>query len=273
MTETFQLTLEQAKAYDDLFVPALFGQWAPQLVSCARVAEGQRVLDVACGTGVVARTAAHAVGPRGRVVGVDLNPAMLEVARAVRPDLEWFQGDAEALPFETGSFDAALCQSALFFFPDPGRAVREMARVVGAKGIVAIQTYASLGEQPAYGPFMDVVARHAGPEARVLLGTYWSQGDLGRLTELTATAGLAVLETRTSMGVARFPSTDAVVHTELRATPLADRLDSVAYDRILADAHKVLSRYTEPGGAVQVPIRATMIAATRPPSRALHRRG
>ena len=183
MTETFQLTLEQAKAYDDLFVPALFGQWAPQLVSCARVASGQRVLDVACGTGAVARTAVDTVGPQGRVVGVDLNPAMLEVARSSRPDLEWFQGDAEDLPFETDSFDAALCQSALFFFPEPFRAVREMARVVGPGGIVAIQTYAALPEQPAYGPFMDVVARHAGQEARILLGTYWSQGDLSKLTD------------------------------------------------------------------------------------------
>ena len=261
MTETFQLTLEQAKAYDDLFVPALFGQWAPQLVSCARVASGQRVLDVACGTGAVARTAADAVGPEGQVVGVDLNPAMLDVARASRPDLEWFQGDAEDLPFETDSFDAALCQSALFFFPEPSRAVREMARVVGPGGIVAIQTYAALPEQPAYGPFMDVVARHAGQEARILLGTYWSQGDLSKLTELTAAAGLEVLETRTSLGVARFPSTDAVVHTEIRATPLADRLDTAAYDRILADSHVLLSKYAEADGSVRVPIRATMIAA------------
>lgn len=263
MTETFQLTLEQAKAYDELFVPALFGQWAPQLVSCARVAWGQRVLDVACGSGVVARTVSDAVGPEGRAVGVDLNPAMLEVARAVRPDLEWFQGDAEDLPFDTGTFDAALCQSALFFFPDPGRAVREMARVVGPGGTVAIQTYASLADQPAYGPFMDVVGRHAGPEARVLLGTYWSQGDLARLTELTDAAGLAVLETRTSLGVARFPSADAVAHTEIRATPLADRLDSVTYDRILADTRDVLQRYAQADGTVQIPIRATMIAASK----------
>ena len=263
MTETFQLTLEQAKAYDDLFVPALFAQWAPQLASCARVASGQRVLDVACGTGVVARTVADIVGTHGQAVGVDLNPAMLVVARAARPDLEWSQGDAEDLPFASASFDAALCQSALFFFPDPGRAVQEMARVVGSGGTVAIQTYSALDEQPAYGPFMDVVAKHAGPEARVLLGTYWSMGDSAALMRLTAAAGLEVIETRTSLGVARFPSTDAVAHTEIRSTPLADRLDSVAYDRILTDTHEVLSRYEGADGSVRVPIRATMIAACK----------
>lgn len=263
MTETFSITAEQAKAYDELFVPALFAQWAPQLIDCARVTEGQRVLDVACGTGVVARAASNVVGPDGHVVGVDLNPAMLEVARSVRPDLEWFQGDAEDLPFDPGSFDVALCQSSLFFFPDAGRAVREMARVVAPSGVVAIQSYASLAEQPAYGPFMDVVAKHAGPEARILLGTYWSQGDLTGLTRLADAAGLEVLETRTTLGTAQFPSTDAVADTEIRATPLADRLDPAVYDRILVDTHEVLSSYVEEGGTVRVPIRAKFIAAIK----------
>ena len=157
MTETFQLTLEQAKAYDDLFVPALFGQWAPQLVSCARVASGQRVLDVACGTGAVARTAVDGVGPHGQVVGVDLNPAMLEVARASRPDLEWFQGDAEDLPFETDSFDAALCQSALALLP---RALPRFARWHGSSARAGSWQSRPTPPFPSSlpdGPFMDVV--------------------------------------------------------------------------------------------------------------------
>ncbi len=123
-------------------IVGLFGQWAPQLVDCARARHGQSVLDVACGTGVVARAAREVVGPDGRVVGVDLNPAMLDVARDARPDLEWVHGDAEDLPFADAEFDVALCQSALFFFADPGRAVAEMARVVIPGGVVALQTYA-----------------------------------------------------------------------------------------------------------------------------------
>jgi hypothetical protein len=86
---------------------------------------------------------------------------------------------------------------------------------------------------------------------------------LAGLADLTDAAGLEVLETRTSLGVARFPSTDAVVDTEISATPLADRLDSVVYDRILADTHEVLSRYAEADGTVRVPIRAIMISARR----------
>lgn len=263
MTETFQLTREQAQAYDDLFVPALFGQWAPQLLDCARVRPGQSVLDVACGTGVVARTARDAAEPSGRVVGVDLNPAMLEVAREARPDLEWVQGDAEDLPFADAEFDVALCQSALFFFADPGRAVAEMARVVAPGGVVALQTYAPLTEQPAYGPFVELVAGYAGPEARILLGTYWSQGDVDGLLGLTSTAGLSPLEWRSSLGVAVFPSAAAVAHTEIQATPLAARITPETYTQVVAHTEALLGEYADESGRVHLPIRATLVAARK----------
>ena len=264
MTETFQLTREQARAYEALFVPALFGQWAPQLVDCARARRGHSVLDVACGTGVVARAARDVVGPAGRVVGVDLNPAMLEVARDVRPDLEWVHGDAEDLPFSDAEFDVALCQSALFFFVDPGQALTEMARVVVPGGVVALQTYAPLAEQPAYGPFVELVAGHAGPEARVLLGTYWSQGDLDGLLKLTLAAGLSLVESRSSLGVAVYPSAVAVATTEIQATPLADRITPETYALVAADTEKLLNRYADESGLVRVPIRATLVAARKP---------
>lgn len=261
MTETFQLTREQAQAYDDLFVPALFGQWAPPLLDCARVHHGQSVLDVACGTGVVARAARDVVGPGTRVVGVDLNPAMLEVAENARPDLEWMLGDAEDLPFADAEFDVVLCQSALFFFADPGRAVAEMARVVTPGGVVALQTYAPLAEQPAYGPFVELVAAHAGPEARILLGTYWSQGDIEGLLRLTSAAGLSLLESRSSLGVASFPSAAAVATTEIQATPLAERISPETLALIVAGTEELLAEYADQSGLVRLPIRATLLAA------------
>lgn len=263
MTETFQLTREQARAYDDLFVPALFGQWAPQLVDCARLSHGQAVLDVACGTGVVARAARDVVGPGARVVGVDLNPAMLEVAREARPDLTWLEGDAEDLPFTDAEFDVVLCQSALFFFADPGRAVAEMARVVAPGGVVALQTYAPLAEQPAYGPFVEMVAALAGPEARVLLGTYWSHGDLDGLLRLTSAAGLSLLESRSSLGVAIFPSAAAVATTEIQATPLAERISPETLALIVAGTEELLAGYADQSGPVRVPIRATLVAVRK----------
>jgi ubiquinone/menaquinone biosynthesis C-methylase UbiE len=88
-TETFQVSLDSAEAYESVFVPALFEPWARMLVDAAGVGAGDRILDVACGTGIVARIAADRVGAGGSVVGIDRNPAMLAVARRLRPDIEW----------------------------------------------------------------------------------------------------------------------------------------------------------------------------------------
>jgi len=115
-TETFRISIERAEAYEAQFVPALFEEWAGRLVAAAGVSPGHRVLDIACGTGIVARTAAGVVGDGENVVGLDLNEAMLTVARRVRPDLGWRQGDAARLPFPDRSFDVVLCQSGLMFF-------------------------------------------------------------------------------------------------------------------------------------------------------------
>jgi len=193
------------------------GQWAALLVEAAAVDRGHRVLDVACGTGIVARTAADRVGPTGSVVGLDLNEAMLIVAKRVRPDLEWRQGDAADLPFEEGSFDAALCQMALMFFPDRAQALAEMARVVTADGVVAICVPAGLEDQPAYGALDAALGEVAGPEAQELMTTYWSCGDLEYLRGLFASAGLTVTSTRTPVGTVRYPSIDDAVATEWRA--------------------------------------------------------
>jgi ubiquinone/menaquinone biosynthesis C-methylase UbiE len=264
MTETFSLTLEQAHAYEDLFVPALFSQWVQPLLDCAGVAEGHRVLDVACGTGVVARAARRAVGPSGHVFGIDLNPSMIEVARQIQPDVGWRVGDAASLPYDDDAFDVVLCQSALFFFADAEAAVREMARVVVPGGAVALQTYAGLEDQPGYGPFVDTVVHHAGQDARRLLDTYWSEGDVDELQGLLGAAGLSVTTTRTILGAVTFPSVEALVHTEIQATPLAERITGTAYRAIGEDARQVLAPFTTASGALELPIRARFVSARKP---------
>ena len=123
-TESFQIPIEAAELYESAFVPASSPSGRRSSASAAGVSPGQSVLDVACGTGIVARTAADLVGADGSVVGVDLNEAMLTVARRVRPDIDWRQGDAAALPFADGSFDVVLCQMALMFFADRHRALQ-----------------------------------------------------------------------------------------------------------------------------------------------------
>jgi ubiquinone/menaquinone biosynthesis C-methylase UbiE len=265
MTETFDLTLDQARAYESVLVPALFAQWVEPLLAHAGVAEGQQVLDVACGTGVVSRAAAAVVGRSGHVVGVDLNPAMIEVARQACPrDVELQVGDAAHLPHDDGTFDAVVCQSALFFFPDPVAALSEMARVVVPGGAVALQTYAAIDEQPGYGPFVDAVCRHAGSRARNLLGTYWSRGDAEELGALLATAGLRAAGSRDLLGTVAFPSLGAMVRSEITATPLARDLDEEACEALAAELEPALRAYLEPDGRLRLPIRALFVRGDAP---------
>jgi ubiquinone/menaquinone biosynthesis C-methylase UbiE len=260
--ETFQISPEAAEAYETLFVPALFADWAPHLVDLAGVRPGDRVLDVGCGTGIVARTAADRLGGRGAVVGVDLNEAMLAVARRARPELDWRQGDAVALPVESNAFDRVLCQSAMMFFPDPAAALREMARAVAPDGAVAVQVWSALEAQPAYRLFAEVVARHAGPEAVKMIGAYWTLGDLAGLRALIASAGLEVTQARTRMGTMRLASIDQMVTVEIESTPLIGRISAEVYGRIRVDAREVLRPFAGDAG-VALPIEGHLIAARR----------
>ena len=264
--ETFQLSLAAAEAYEAMFVPALFAEWAPHLLDAAEVQPGQTVLDVACGTGVVARAARERLAGNGTVVGVDLNEAMLTVARRLDPDIDWRQGDAGALPLPDDSFDVVLCQAALMFFPDRAQALREMARVARRDATVAVQVWASLDAQPAYGPLVDVAARHAGPEAVQLLSAYWALGDRDVVRALLEDAGLAVTAATSRVGTAHFDSIDELVRIEVESTPLIDRIDDVVYARILTDARDALAAFETDDGRAEIPIVGHLVTARRRPA-------
>src|SRR6185436_6273038 len=147
--EQWQLTMKAAELYERCPARYILGPWAPLLVETARLAAGERVLDVACGTGVVTRAAAERVGRRGRVVGIDLNPGMIAVARSLAAiddaPIEWLERSALDLGLDGASFDAVLCQQGLQFFPDKPVALREMRRVLDRNGRLALSVWNNVG--------------------------------------------------------------------------------------------------------------------------------
>jgi SAM-dependent methyltransferase len=221
------------------------------------------VLDVACGTGIVTRTAADRVAPHGKTVGVDVNEAMLTVARRVRPDIDFRCADAAALPFDGAAFDVVLCQMALMFFPDRAAALQEMARLTRPDGRVGVLVPGALTNQQSFSGFVEVAARHAGAEARALLGTYFLCGDLDELVALVASSGLDVTAAGTVVGTYRAPSIDAFVTTEVESTPLVQRITQDVYDRIRTDAHAVLAPFTTVDGRVEAPFESNLVVARR----------
>ncbi len=261
--QTFQLSTEAAEVYERKLVPAVFGEWVEYIVNAADPTPGQAVLDVACGTGVVARGVRDRLGGNGRLVGVDVNEGMLAVARRIRPDIEWHHGDASDLPFPAASFDVVLCQAALMYFPDRVRALREMARVVKPKGTVVVQVWGSLDAQPGYRRFAEIAARHAGRDAIDVIGSYFSLGDLAVVTGLFEQAGLVVSGTRTEHGAARFGSIDEFVATEIEGSPLAELLGAEGYARILEDARDTLGEFARADGSTEIPIEGHVITGRK----------
>jgi SAM-dependent methyltransferase len=153
----WQVAGSAPEVYERELVPAVFGEWAPIVVELAHPRPGERVVDVACGTGIVARIAAARVGPTGVVVGVDLNLGMLSVARSVMltdsrsaAPIQWQEASADKLPFPGESFDIVYCQLGLQFFADRPAALREMRRVLGPEGRLALMVWRGIHESPGF---------------------------------------------------------------------------------------------------------------------------
>ena len=184
-----QEEIAAATAYEELHVPALFQQWAPRVVEAAQIRSGHRVLDVACGTGIVAREAASRVGDEESVTGLDASSGMLAVAERLAPAINWQQGVAESLPFEDESFDAVVSQFGLMFFEDRSKALEEMIRVLAPGGWIAVAVWESLENSQAYPAEVALLEEIAGPRAADALRAPFVLGDRQELTTLFAGAG------------------------------------------------------------------------------------
>src|SRR5690606_27470300 len=135
--------------YERQLVGPLFKPWAEDLLGRVSLAPGDRVLDIACGTGIVARLAKARLGPDSLVVGIDSSPPMIAVASEREPTVDWRVGDAAALPV-TGSdrFDLVVCQQGMQFFADRLGAAREMRRVLAPGGRAGVSTWRPIEEHP-----------------------------------------------------------------------------------------------------------------------------
>ena len=245
-----QVTRSAAEIYEEFFVPALFQQWTPIVADAAGIKAGQRVLDVACGTGVLAREAAGRVGGAGLVTGLDRNDGMLAMARRIAPAVEWKAGRAEQLPFADASFDAVVSQFGLMFFDDRAQALREMRRVLKPGGRLAVAVWDRLENSPGYAAMAGLLERLFGRRIAGELHAPFALGDPEALRGLFAEAGLGKAKVATRAGTARFPSIEAWVRTDVKGWTLADLIDDDQYALLLREAAAALRRYAKADGIV-----------------------
>ena len=188
------------------------------LVEQGRLQPGERIVDVACGTGIVARLAAQQVGATGSVTGLDLNPGMLEMARSVSASLpsslRWQEGSAVALPFEDAEFDVVFCQLGLQFFPDRPAALREMARVLTPDGRIVLLVWRAMEHSPGFAALARTLERHLGQEAASLMYSPFVFGDATtELHALCEQAGLQEVCVHFETRMVRFASASALVQS------------------------------------------------------------
>lgn len=256
-----QVAAAAAEVYEDFFVPALFGQFAPAMVELSQVGSGGRLLDVGTGTGVVARAATEVIGPE--VVGLDVNSGMLAVARSLSEHVTWLEGKAERIPLEDSSFDAVTCQFALMFFEDPRAAVTEMRRVTEPGGRVVVSTWADVAHSPGYAAMVELLDREIGRAAADALQAPFSIGTEQALHDRLQ-AVLEVVEVATHPGTARFESLDAWMYTDIRGWTLSDMIDDDAFEELLAVARRDLAGFVGPDGRVSFDAPAIIGVATPP---------
>lgn len=261
----YSLTGSVAELYEQNMVPASFARFATGVLEIAQLKPGEHVLDVACGTGIVARMAWPQVAPSGRVIGLDFNAAMLDVARRISDQdglpIEWQEGDAASLPLADRTFDVVLCQLGLQYFAKRHESLMEMRRVLRSSGRLVLSVFRPVEYNPSHAVFSDVLARHVSPEAAATRRAPFALSDRDEIRALVAGAGFHDVAVQLDVRVARYPSAEGMVRIMMAGTPLAAAMagaDPTVLEAVIAEVTAGLAMYEDDYG-LALPMQVWMV--------------
>jgi SAM-dependent methyltransferase len=233
----------------------------------AVVRRDDAVLDVACGTGFVARAAADVVGAGGRVVGMDINGGMLAVARDVPHSsscpVEWIEASALTLPWDDGVFDVVTCQQGLQFMPDPAACVAEMARVTRIGGRIGVTAWAPVEQSPYMQAQMNLLRHAADIDPKVVMQAFPPGGE-DTVRGWLSGAPLTAVEVTTLAPVVELSPLNDYAPAHLQALPWSApffALDAVIRGAALAEMANVLGPFTADDGRARVPFASYLVTA------------
>lgn len=251
----WQLDGDAPDAYERYMVPAFIETWTRELVKRADLVNGERLLDVACGTGMVARHAVPFLGNEGDITGVDVNAVMLDKARTIGEQagisVAWEEGDVTALPFSGDRFDVAICQQSLQYFPDRDRALGEMHRVLAPGGRLLLSVWRSLEYFPFYVAFHEVLERHVGETPASMLASAFTLGDAEELRRLVENAGFRDVRVQIVIKQMKSPSVSRLVKGNTMASPFAKdilALEEPVREEMLRTIETSLENYMDDDG-------------------------
>lgn len=261
------LDMNPMQAYEQYMVPGIMIPGVELMLQHAMPNPGERVLDIACGTGIVARTVAPLVGSQGNVTAVDINPGMLAVARSQpQPEgafIEWREGSALSLSLSDSTYNLVLCHQGLQFFPDKVAALREAKRVLVSGGRIVVNVQQSLQQNLLYKTFNEVLVKNMNIPA---LAAPFAFGDSDALYEVLEAAGFADPKVTPITHYITFPSADIFIQASIIGSAAViqelARLDAEAKtqlaDQITQDMTPVLVPYIQPDGKLVMPLNANV---------------
>lgn len=241
-----QYALTGPENYERFFVPTIGGPLAGDLIRVADLRPGERVLDVGCGTGVVARMASDKVGSDGTVVGLDINPGMLAIAASLLPpdrSIEWHEASAESMPLPDQSFDVVLCQSSLQFMEDKPAALEEMHRVLATGGRMALNVPGPA--TPLFTSLADAMERHISADAAGFVTRVFSLHERKAIELLISRAGFRDVDIQVHEKTSSLPAPRDFLWQYVRSTPLAAAVTQANDATIQALEDEVVDRWQD----------------------------
>ncbi len=266
---SWQISGNSPAAYEKYLVPGFFKPWAETLTNLVSPAPGSDVLDVACGTGIVARTVSSTVKQDVRVTGLDNNPEMLkhasELSESSGLEINWKQGEAEQLPFKDHRFDYLFCQQGMQFFAEPPQVLKEMHRVLKPGGRLALNIIRSIDYHPAFEILADELEKHVGETAGNMMRAPFAEWDQKTIRSMVEDAGFENLLLHIDIISMRFPSPEEFLRREAVSSPLAGEMESLETDirnQLIDDLNRSLESYQDDNGVV-FPMETVMIVADK----------
>jgi ubiquinone/menaquinone biosynthesis C-methylase UbiE len=265
MNDQWQVTGNAAETYERALVPAVFAPWAPLVIALADPRPGEHVLDIACGTGLVARLAAQRVGRTGNVTGLDLNPGMLAFAASVTSSdpptsapITWREASATSMPLPDAAFDVAYCQLGLQFFPDRPAAIHEMYRVLVPGGRLGLMVWQGIQYTPGFGALASALERHVSTEAAAIMRAPFALAEAEELRALVAAEGFRDITIKPVAGTVSFRSIGRFVQDYVRGSPLSGHVAKVSdqtHAALVREVGDALMSYVA-GDVLTFPIKA-----------------
>ena len=265
----WQLCEGGPEAFEKYVVPAFGDVWAQDIVKRAALRKGDRILDVGCGTGIVARYAYKSMGDAVHITGVDVNDIALEKAREISAlnavPIEWKQADVTTLPFSSDKFDVLLCQQGLQYFPDRSRALKEINRVLVNEGRIVFSVWRPIEFSPFYLTLHKALEEFINREAASILASAYTLSDPMQLKELLEGARFKNIKIRIVIKQMRYSPLEEFLIGGSLASPFANdilALEGIVRDEMFQEIRKSISNYIDDDG-LAAPMECYVVSATK----------